>query len=154
MKICPQCKIEKPIDEFYIRKGSGRHSSYCRVCSSKRGKDYYVKNKARCKELAKAYYENNIDKMRLYKKKWAEENKDRRRELWMEYHWRNPHKTYARQALYYEVKCGRIKRPLHCSECGCSSLKIEGHHDDYSKPLDVRWLCRDCHLTFHKKANA
>ncbi len=32
---------------------------------------------------------------------------------------------------------------------GCGSLDVEKHHDDYSKPLEVTWVCRECHLLIH-----
>lgn len=54
----------------------------------------------------------------------------------------------AKQAggkLNYAVKMGRVSRGRACEECGLSGVAIEGAHWDYSRPLDVRWLCRRCH---------
>lgn len=39
--------------------------------------------------------------------------------------------------------------PKPCEKCG--SEDVQKHHDDYSKPLEVRWFCRACHLGFHAK---
>ncbi len=38
--------------------------------------------------------------------------------------------------------------PSACADCG--SAKAEMHHEDYSQPLKVKWLCRKCHLLRHK----
>jgi hypothetical protein len=44
------------------------------------------------------------------------------------------------------VRLGKLKR-LPCEVCGAP--ETDGHHDDYSKPLDVRWLCRRHHAEVH-----
>lgn len=40
---------------------------------------------------------------------------------------------------------GELQRPNTCSDCGYLAFKIYGHHEDYTKPLDVEWLCSECH---------
>ena len=57
-------------------------------------------------------------------------------------------KSNCRSYLHVYVKRGKvIKSP--CSICGCE--KVEAHHHDYSKPLDVIWLCRKHHVELHQK---
>jgi transposase-like protein len=55
----------------------------------------------------------------------------------------------ARTIYRNAIKKGILVNPKVCSECG--SLKyVSGHHDDYNKPLHVRWLCHSCHFTWHQ----
>ena len=56
-------------------------------------------------------------------------------------------KQNARQLLNYHVRVGNTSKP---NKCQCGSLKVEGHHEDYKKPLLVQWLCRSCHSDLHK----
>ena len=51
----------------------------------------------------------------------------------------------ARNRMAKAIASGRLVRPSTCSACGKTGM-IEGHHRDYSKPLDVTWLCRRCHM--------
>lgn len=46
------------------------------------------------------------------------------------------------------LKRGKIKKK-RCLICESENSQM--HHEDYSKPLDVIWLCRPCHLAWHKK---
>lgn len=62
----------------------------------------------------------------------------------------NPVKQRARWYLRTYIKRGKVKR-LPCKHCG--DLKSEAHHNDYSKPLDVVFLCRGCHVMTHKLLN-
>lgn len=54
----------------------------------------------------------------------------------------------VRAKARYAVKRGQIKR-LPCERC--ASERAEKHHDDYSRPLDVRWLCKPCHAAHHRR---
>lgn len=46
------------------------------------------------------------------------------------------------------VKIGLLAK-APCEVCGC--VKSEGHHSDYSKPIEVMWLCRKHHMGWHSK---
>jgi hypothetical protein len=55
----------------------------------------------------------------------------------------------ARAQLNRAVRRGILQRPTTCEACGRSG-KITAHHPDYSKPLDVEWLCYECHGIQHR----
>ena len=57
-------------------------------------------------------------------------------------------KHYARTYANTYLKRGLIKREGCCI---CGNEKSEMHHDDYTKPLEVKWFCRSHHLEHHKK---
>lgn len=59
----------------------------------------------------------------------------------------NPEKHRARAAVHDAVKSGRLTRDV-CSMCGTGE-GVEAHHDDYSQPLAVKWLCVSCHNRHH-----
>lgn len=64
---------------------------------------------------------------------------------------RHPERVAARNAVASAVKGGRLIRQP-CEVCGAA--KVEGHHDDYSKPLAVRWLCPTHHDEHHARERA
>jgi hypothetical protein len=47
------------------------------------------------------------------------------------------------------LRDGLLVRLAVCDQCGLRG-RIEGHHHDYSKPLDVSWLCKTCHIAVHR----
>ncbi len=60
------------------------------------------------------------------------------------------HKQVARSVVAWAVKCGDLVRPAICEDCG-NERKVHGHHEDYSKPLEVIWVCSRCHGRRHRK---
>ena len=67
--------------------------------------------------------------------------------------WRdqNPEKRAAHVILGNRIRDGHIIKPDRCQECGATG-KIHGHHEDYAKPLEVEWLCPQCHTNRHKES--
>ena len=63
---------------------------------------------------------------------------------------RNPSKRNAHIALNNALRFRHvIKRP-----CVCGSDDVQAHHADYAKPLDVEWLCTQCHAKLHRAERA
>jgi hypothetical protein len=60
-------------------------------------------------------------------------------------------KRRCREQFHHAVASGKISKPKTCSVCGHDGSKhrIEGHHADYLKPLEVEWLCQSCHMAKH-----
>lgn len=66
---------------------------------------------------------------------------------------KNPAKVGAHHLFRAALRAGKIARPSSCSACG-KICKPHGHHEDYSRPLDVRWLCQQCHNAWHAEQRA
>lgn len=78
------------------------------------------------------------------------ENRDKNIDYYRAYDRDRGHRTYddgqrdrARRAAF-----NLPKQP--CEVCG--EVRAEAHHDDYTKPLDVRWLCKTHHMEHHTQA--
>lgn len=148
MKICSGCGKEKHESEFQVRRASKDGlTARCKACLS----DYDKKrannpNRVKAREdyqKTEAYRESCRKSSRKYSKNYPE----RRLESTRRYREKNEKKSKCHGIVGYAIKCGHlIKQP--CEICGC--VKVHAHHDDYAKPLDVRWLCDEHHNEWHR----
>lgn len=60
---------------------------------------------------------------------------------------KNPNQKNARMAIDAAIRSGRISKPSRCQGCGrsASETRLSAHHYDYTRPLDVIWVCAACH---------
>ena len=62
-------------------------------------------------------------------------------------------KKWAYGEMSKAKRRGELSPPDKCAGCGASrsqhGFRLQAHHADYSKPLDVRWLCPACHRAVH-----
>lgn len=125
-KTCGRCKKEKKLTDFNKDKYTpSGYRSQCKECM-------------KAERLAMKDYYSTIRRNDEYKKKSALYKREN-------YH-RYKDKVFARNA----TRKLRLDKPDKCS--ACNEVKhVEAHHDDYSKPLDVRWLCVHCHNEWHIK---
>lgn len=118
----------------------------------KYAKRYRKENPDKVKIYNKAYKENNKEDISIYNKEYRKTNKEKINKLLRKY--RNSpigkFKIRARLAVFNAIKSGDLIK-LPCEVCG--EKKSEGHHEDYNKPLEVIWLCREHHIELHKELN-
>jgi hypothetical protein len=99
------------------------------------------------------------DCVREYKRAWKAKHRERLLPSNREYKKRYLHdfpdspmrllKENVRTQVYKAIKSGRLVRGS-CEVAGCE-ITTEAHHNDYSKPFEVRWLCKQHHEDVHHK---
>jgi hypothetical protein len=125
----------------------------CSKCGKEKGLKHFDKNPGRkhdvhsqCKDCKVIYRLENAEKIKAYRQTGA--NKESRRIGSIKYRLKFPHVGKATGLLNRAVRLGEIIPSDICSACNKKS-KTEAHHHDYSKPLEVVWLCRGCHIGLH-----
>lgn len=149
---CPHCHSLLVRRGFVISARTGRVLCLCASC---REKDLRRKRAAteRRKAQRTVYNAAHREERRQYRRQWEARNRTQRTAKEMEWRRNNPEKFTAQRALRRAVRIGEIVRPETCGQCGARG-QIDAHHDDYSRPLDVRWLCKACHSREHAAEHA
>ena len=130
MKVCLDCGHEKPLSEFYKHSGmADGHLNKCKSCVTARVRKHRSENP----------HVQEYDRSRGNRQP---------KEYRVQYRQRNSAGYSARTALGNAVRDGKVQRLGACEICG-STRWVHGHHHDYSKPLDVWWLCAQCHRQLH-----
>ena len=181
MKTCRTCRELKPLEAFYSchwsKDGVDTKCKKCKSTDSKtkrlarspdqikaardRNRAWAKANPAKMSEYSKKYREShpeviaeylhkNKERHSEYRKKWVATTKGAasKRACTKRQRKKFPLETMARQIVYFAVKGGALT-PGPCERCDKSPA--QAHHEDYSKPLDVVWLCPPCHAQRHKE---
>lgn len=153
-KVCSKCGEVKLLSEF--GKNSGAKDGYrnqCKECRKVYTKQWIKDNTEKIAIGQKAYREKNKNEIRVKRRNFFKTDKGKElasnrgkyyRELY-------PDKSKARSAVSHALRDGKLfKEP--CFHCG-STENIEAHHTDYTKPLDVTWMCLSHHRELHTIIN-
>ena len=147
-KTCFKCGKVKPLLDYYKHKTMpDGYLNKCKVCTKSDAKKYRLENLEKIRE----YDRNRPNKADRAKKtqeyQKTEKGKDVRKRACQRYRL-DKLKYQAKNKVNNSLRDGKILKPSNCSNCGVD-CNPHGHHDDYSKALDVRWLCTKCHNDFH-----
>lgn len=89
-----------------------------------------AKNRDRVNEQNRQYYQRNSERIHAGHMAWRAANREKRR---------------AHRMVEYALAKGRLQK----QPCACGNPQTQAHHSDYSKPLDVKWVCAKCHAKEH-----
>ena len=134
-----------------------------------RASAYYYSHKEQAIARSCQWIKAHPDRMRAYRSKYRQDPQHRERqrlyyEKWYAehgrkravdfngkmrlYHFLHKDACHARSIVHKAIQQGELTKPSQCSICG-RSKRLNGHHEDYSKKLDVLWLCASCHKRWH-----
>lgn len=131
-KKCFKCGEIKNLSDFYRHsKMLDGHVNKCKECNKKDVRD------------------NRKDKIEYYREYDANRGSRTTADNKRNYRNKYPMKYAAHIMIANALRDGRLKKSEQCQECGKEHEHIHGHHDDYAKPLVVRWLCPPCHFKWH-----
>lgn len=142
---CFKCHQAKPLTEYYKHPQMGDgHLNKCKSCARKDVADR-VEEKGKT-DLAWVLSErerHRIKSERQRREGTAQKPMNSHQKEWRA---KNPLKRAAHLLLASAIDRGSIQRKP-CIECG--ETKAQAHHEDYTKPLDVIWLCPKHHSAHH-----
>lgn len=102
----------------------------------------------RVREARQRWLAKNKDRMTRLRRECYERNKDRYDAVAAAAKKANPVRYAANYAVQTALRRGEIVKPSSYERCPFTG-KLDAHHPDYAKPLDVVWLCRSCHKKEH-----
>jgi len=145
LKKCKDCGSEKDNSEFYGVQNE------CKECTKARVRNYRKNNLEKVKE-----YDRNRPNAKERNERFKAAHAERMKDPEYREKVNSQHKKWAKENVVKRAAHiitghrirdgGLVKEP--CEVCG--ELKVDAHHDDYEKPLEVRWLCRKHHAEHHK----
>lgn len=140
-KKCKKCGEDKNLSDFYAKEtNSDGFNHQCKECVKARAAKHRQDNL----DAIQAYDRdrNRTEKRKALSAAIRPRYKEKATEWGRAWRKRNPEKYAAHNKLNNAVRDGKLIKGA-CEVCG--EPEVEAHHDDYAKPLDVRWLCPKHH---------
>jgi hypothetical protein len=151
MKVCRECNVDKPLSEFYKHEKMGDgYLNKCKSCVKSRVKKHRNENleKAREYDKKRSMLPHRVQARKEYQE--TERGKEALRRARKNYRKKYPLAYAAHIVTRNAIRDGKLKPRKTCVSCKKNG-EIHAHHDDYTRPLSVRWLCIKCHVKWHKE---
>lgn len=155
--ICTACLVAKPTHEFAME--GERQRKQCRECmraKRRTPKRRALRNAMMRKAQSKAARNASVRKRQgLESVRISQRKKSKRQAA------KYPEKAKVKRLVRSAIEAGHLIRPLACGLCNTipkpargGRTAIHAHHPDYTKPLEIQWLCQQCHTNVHQREAA
>ena len=121
---CRDCKLA-----YNKRYYEARHEQ---LCADQRART--AKNRDGVNAAARVRYRKNVERYREQTQRWKREN---------------PEAHTAHIRVMNALAARKLKKASACEQCGVLGRRLDAHHRDYAKPLEVEWICVSCHKREH-----
>lgn len=169
---CRVCGAEKQPEQMKLQ--LGKRTSMCKDCDAARSRAYARAHKAERQAYNKAYRlrpealatererqqrrqadpEYRASQRERHRRDRATDSvRERNKEYQRQYAQQRADAVAAHMAVRAALRTGDLVKPLACQRCGQAG-RLHSHHNDYSKPLEVAWVCPLCHKAIHKERAA
>lgn len=140
MKRCSKCLIEKEPSEFNKHRSAPDGLQWtCKDCMRSYLRVHYWNNREEMVGKQREIWDKNKHDASYLKRRAGYQKK---------YRTEKPEIYRARKSVEVALRNGKIQKGP-CEKCGTTE-NVQAHHDDYSKPLHVRWLCAAHHRERHR----
>ena len=143
-KKCIECELEKPLDEFNVRK-----RSICKLCEKDKRKSYYQKNK----DKWTSYYSENKDHISEYKKNYRNINSEEISLKQKDYVNKNKESLKVKWKEYRDNNKEKIESWLEENKEYRKEYKKEYNKNNKSKRNESRKLKRNSDNVYKIKEN-
>ena len=125
---CTTCGLSFPSEAF-----TPKWPHKCRSCQQAYQREYGRRRREHLRAYRRAWRLANPESTKRSQQKWKLTNAERMALV-----------NEAGNAVHRALRAGLLTRPDYCEDCG-NTGRIEAAHADYSRPLEVDWLCQPCH---------
>lgn len=155
-----ECSIENRRDKGRENYSKNKNKPKFKEQRKKVQQKYNKKYKDELVKKNREYRKNNIEWFREWSRNYDEKNKIKRKKLWQNYYQKNKEDLKKKRKEYNQKNSSRIKaqtlasyyikipKNQICQNCN-KNLAVDKHHPDYSKSLEVIFLCKKCHNGLH-----
>lgn len=151
--LCNICGINRPRDDFYVGV-----TSRCRECHKAAIRAARADNPEQYREYdrERAFTPERVAARKAYRDEMKSDpdfvyRQRERGKFWQD---TNMVKRRAHIMTGNAIRDGYLQKPQSCARCLLSDRAVHAHHENYYKPLEVVWLCVECHGARHREINA